>query len=175
MPFRLTAARRESVTESKTDTGGLVNWSRINNKVLDIPRKRAVMRSIHILSFLLLIYTSFRLVTQNVLAPQKYALSTDLKFWFGLARPCPSPSHWTSASAVRVQLASNQDVCSVLPLCIIIKVAYSSNSLCYLCLQSSHHYTVQKEQWLSVLYTVNSPFRTSRALYGANNLGRKTQ
>ena len=57
------------------------------------------------------------------------------------ARPGSPPSLWTSASAVRVQLASSLDMCSVLYLWIQIKVAYSSNSLCYLCLlnNSSHH------------------------------------
>ena len=48
------------------------------------------------------------------------------------AQPCSPPSLWTSASAVPVQLASSLDVCSVLYLCIKIKVAYNSNSLCYL-------------------------------------------
>ena len=54
------------------------------------------------------------------------------------ARPCSPPSLWTSAPGVRVQLASSLDVCSVFSisviLCIKIKVADSSNSLCYLCL-----------------------------------------
>ena len=55
----------------------------------------------------------------------------------------PPPSLCTSASAVRVQLASSLDVCSALYLCIQLKAACSSNSLCFfICVCYTNHHII---------------------------------